>query len=774
MTKPPEDTTDQRSTQISEPTGSDISSPSKSSAKTKNQLGTFGGVFTPTILTILGVILFMRSNFVIGEAGIFSAIIILCLAKSITFLTSLSISAIATNMQVRGGGSYFLISRVLGPEFGGAIGMSLFAATALSVPFYIIGFIEALTLTLPQAGPWSLPISLFVAVSIAVVAFIGAQWAIKVQYVIMAILFAAISVFMIGNILNFSPDTFAQNWKAGYTLLDPKNLDGLKYTFWLVFAIYFPAVTGIDAGLNMSGDLKEPTKSLPKGTLLAILSGFLVYVVHILLAGGAYARADLINRPFELLVENAVFGMGFMVVAGVFAATLSSALGSILGAPRVLQALARDPILGILKPFAKGSEQGDEPQRALMFTAVITVIVLCWAYMGAGGDALNAIAAIITMFFLYTYGMINLAAFIEAFGRNPSFRPRFKLFHWVTALLGGLGCVFAAFLINPIAAVIAAVFIFGLISYLTNRQTEASFGDARRGFVYASARTRLLQLAEMEEDAKNWRPTLMVFSGNPNTRESLVSFAVWLSSGRGMVFMADILVGSVTELLTHRDTALKRLKDFCREKNIQAFPMVVVEENIEQGVYTVLQTAGSGLVKPNLAVFGWCDDQCNLQTFLRQLRLARQLDKSIVLVKSEKVPSTARHKTIHLWWRGKDNGNLMMILGHLLKDNWEWSNSRIQVLRAVEESAGVQPARESLQALIDDSRIDAQARVVVSDKPFQETLKQYSWRADCVFLGFGIPEEADGMTWYQGVQDLLEEMPSMILVNSAIEEDILN
>ncbi|MEM0951064.1 MAG: amino acid permease [Cyanobacteria bacterium P01_H01_bin.74] len=739
-----------------------------------NKLGTFGGVFTPTILTILGVIMFMRANFVIGETGILGAIFILCLAKSITLLTSLSISAIATNMQVRGGGSYFLISRVLGPEFGGAIGVSLFVATALSAPFYIIGFMEALALIFPAVTPYALPISIAVAITIFVVAYVGAEWATRVQYFIMSILVLAIAVFMTGSVLQFSPEQFLDNWTTGYTPVFSGDLLGPKYSFWIIFAIYFPAVTGIDAGLNMSGDLKNPAESLPKGTLIAVLVGFLVYLSQILLSGGAYPRQLLIDQPFNLLVDNAFLGLGAVVVAGVFSATLSSALGSTLGAPRVLQALARDPILSALKPFAKGSDEKDEPQRALFFSSLITVTVLCWAYISAGGDALNAIAAIITMFFLYTYGMINLAAFTEAFGRNPSFRPRFKLFHWLTALIGGVGCVFAAFLIDFLAAAVAAICILVLIVYLQNKKTTATFGDARRGFVYSSARKNLLQLGEMPEDAKNWRPTMMVFSGNPNNRESLVTFALWLGSGRGITILVDILLGKVEQLKNHRKNAIKRLKDFCHEKRIQAFPMVFVGESVETGVLNALQLAGSGVITPNLMVIGWCDAKKNLGSYMKQIREAKALGMSVAIIKADWLPMPAWRKKVHIWWRGNANGHLMMLLGFLMKDNWEWGKTKITVFRSVTDNGGIAPAQKNLDEIIERSRIDAQSAVVVSgSKPFKEVLVSHSEEADCVFLGFQPPEPENEAQWYSLYKSWLDSQNACILISSSIDEDLL-
>ncbi|MCP4640708.1 MAG: amino acid permease, partial [bacterium] len=229
-----------------------VSQSTEDSGQHRNQFGWFGGVFTPCTLTILGVIMFMRANFVVGQAGILQAILILLLAKSITFFTALSTSAIGTNMQVRGGGAYYLISRVLGPEFGGAIGIVLFLAQAISVPFYVLGFTEALCQTFEPLKPHYAAIAFGTAGLLFVITYIGASWAIKVQYVIMAILGVSIVVFMGGALRFFSFETLSQNFSSGFTAVDPAEPSKGTYDFWQVFAIYFPAVTGIMAGINMS------------------------------------------------------------------------------------------------------------------------------------------------------------------------------------------------------------------------------------------------------------------------------------------------------------------------------------------------------------------------------------------------------------------------------------------------------------------------------------------------------------------------------------------
>lgn len=741
--------------------------------RTKNEFGTFGGVFTPAILTILGVIMFMRANFVVGQAGVLGAVGILLIAKSITFLTSLSIGAISTNMPVRGGGSYFLISRALGAEFGGAIGIALFFALALSVPFYILGFTEALVRSFPMLTPYFQKITLTTALILFVITYYGAGLAIKTQYIIMTFLVLSILAFLGGALQLFSVERFMTNLSAGYSAIDPQDPSGPAYSFWLIFAIYFPAVTGIDAGVNMSGDLKDPAKSIPRGTLAAIGVGFTVYLLQIILSGGAYDRESLRTLPFELLRDNALFGMGMVVIMGVVAATLSSAVGSYLGAPRVLQAVSRDRIVYFLRFFAKGAAKGDEPRRALILTLLVTVGVLLWAGNESGGATLNAVASVITMFFLYSYGMLNLAAFIEDFGGNPSFRPRFRFFHWATALLGAIGCVVVALLINWIAAISAVALIAIFLWYIKTRHLRAMFGDARRGFVYRAARKNLLRLVRTAEDSKNWRPTVLVLSGTPEAHEALITYAVWLESRRGLVYLANVLVGDFEDLIPRRSAAIKQLTNFCEEKNMEAFPVVVLAEELEEGVKMLLQSTAMGPIRPNLAVFGWPKDESHFASYLRQLRSASDLGISLVLLEAESLPRLEQRKRIDVWWRGQKNGGLMLLLAYLLTDNWEWHDAQIRVLRVVEHEAGREPATKALQELVDTARVEATVEVIVSDGKFADLFHWHSANASCVILGFEVPEPDQEEAWYNNYMQLLDGMPTTISVNSREEENLL-
>lgn len=729
------------------------------------RLGTFGGVFTPSILTILGVILFMRAGFVVGQGGVIQALLILGIAEAIVLLTALSISAISTNTPVAGGGAYFLISRVLGPESGGAIGLALFLAQAISVPFYILGFTEALVRAFPGAAPLFSLIAGAAALVLFAVAYIGAGWATRAQYFIMTILGLSLIALLGGSLAHFRMEQFSQNLASAYTRP--------AMSFWPVFAIYFPAVTGIMAGVNMSGDLKNPGRSIPWGTLAAILAGLIIYGAQMVLTGGAQSREQLLNLSFETYREQALLGLGFLVVAGVFAATLSSALASLLGAPRVMQALSRDDIIPLLRWFGKDASASGEPRRALWLTLGITLGVIALAGNDPTGGAFNVIASVVTMFFLYTYGMLNLAAFVESSGNNPSFRPRFRYYHWATALAGALGCAIAAFLIDPPAALAAAIAVVILFVAIRRRTLSTPFGDARWGFLYSHIRNQLLTLARMPVHPKNWRPTVLVLSGNPENRQALVSYADWISAGRGVVTLVDIIVGDLDNMANLRKTAMERLNKFLAANRLEAFPEAVIARDFDEGLLVLLQSHSIGPLKSNLILFGWSSDSQRALSFCSHLRAASRLGMSPLVLRTFELPSSEGPKRIDIWWRGRQNGALMVILAHLLTLNWAWSDTQIRVLRLIEDEAGRTPAGVALRELVGSARIDASVQIVVSSAPFGEILQRHSADANLVILGYNPPEPGREPAFLSTFEELLDKIPSTLLVCSSGRADLL-
>ncbi len=708
----------------------------------------------------------MLTGTVVGEAGIYTAVGILFLAKGITFLTGLSISAVSTNTKIEGGGAYFLISRSLGAEFGGSIGLALFFAQALSVPFYLLGFVKALTTSMPSLAPYFFLIGFVTAVGIFVINYVGASVVIKAQYFILAVLVLSIFSFTIGMIINFDPVIFAANSAPAYSNPD--------IDFWVIFAVFFPAVTGIMAGVNMSGDLAEPEKSIPKGTLYAIGVGAVVYLVQILLLGGSTPRADLIANPYDSLLGHSLFGLKFVIIAGVAAATLSSAIGSLMGAPRILQALSRDDIFPALKFFGKGHGDSDEPRRGLWLTLLITVAVLAFAGNASEGTMLEAVAAVLTMFFLFTYGMTNMAAFIEQFSRNPSFRPRFKWFHWSTALLGALGCFGAALLINPVAAVAAFLIIAATFVYISRRVLKTSFGDARRGFYYQRVRDNLWRLASHPPHPKNWRPTTLVLSGNPQSRLTLSSFAKWFESDRGIVAIAEVVAGDVIEKIVEKEQKEKQLKAFIEEHDLGAFPEVVIAPSFDQGFSVLLQSHSIGPLKPNLLVMGWPSLE-GVATISKHMLLARHLHMSQVLVIDGGIPSmTDRPERIDVWWRGQANGSLMIILAYLVTRNWPWKSARIRILRVRAKEESVKDASREIEALLEAARLDADFKILEFSSSFKSLLEEASGDADLVLLGFQPPKLENADAFHKQYENITENLPTTLIISSSGEADLMS
>jgi amino acid transporter len=735
------------------------------SNKKSNRLGTFGGVFTPSILTILGVIMFMRAGLVLGQSGILHALLILFLAKSITTLTALSISAVSTNTPVSGGGAYFLISRSLGPEFGGAIGIALFCAQAISVPFYTLGFTEALVRTFPDMAAHFRTIALATSLLLFLISWVGAGWAIKAQYVIMAFLALSIVAFLGGAAANFQLDLIKKNWPSVYA--------SPGMSIWTMFAIYFPAVTGIMAGVNMSGDLKDPARSIPIGTLAAVGVGFLVYLIQIVLVGGAQTRLQLIDSSFETLCRQALFGSGSLVVAGVFAATLSSAIGSFLGAPRILQAVARDGLFQVLRPFAKGSPRSDEPHRALLLTLAVTGAVIFYASEDSGGGAFDVIAAVVTMFFLYTYGMINLAAFVESYAQNPSFRPRFRFYHWGSAGIGALACLGTALLIDAVAAFVAIVIVSLIYAALRRKTLKARFGDARWGFVYSRVRANLLKLSTMPSHPKNWRPIVLVLSGRPEDRLHMTALALWIGHERGLVTLARVLVGELDELARHREAAIYQLNKFLAENDFRALSTVVVSRSLDDGLNALIQAHPVGPLQPNTVMMGWSDEPERCEPFVGLLNSVNLLKKSLILVREGGLHKVKGQRKIDVWWRGKENGSLMMLVTHLLTLNPEWSDSSVRLLRRVHDEAGKHPATEALENLMDAARVSGEAAVIVSEDDFTEVLHRHSKDASLVLLGFNVPEISACQEFQRRFDLMLDGMPTTLLVHSSGEPDVM-
>lgn len=714
------------------------------------RFGTFGGVFTPCTLTILGVIMFLRFGQVVGNAGVLRAICIVLTAKLITVLTALSLSAAATNTRVKGGGAYYLISRSLGIEFGGAIGVVFYVSQAIAVALYVMGFTEALIAIVPDLAAAPRVLATVVNVVVFVCVFIGAGWAIKVQYVILGALMLAITSFALGALRLWDSALLAANWNQGY---EPGQ------SYWIMFALFFPAVTGIMAGANMSGDLKNPGRSIPRGTLLAILFTGLVYLGVAVLLGASSSR-EALKTDSMIVSTNALVPL--LIVVGVFAATLSSALGSMMGAPRILQALGRDKVLPFLKPFGKGSGPASEPRRA-------TVVSFAIAQSGIMLGDLNAIAPVITMFFMITYGAINLATFFEAFSGNPSYRPTFRWCHWVLSLAGAVLCGGVMFLINALWAVVAVITMGGIYAYLRRQELQVTWGDVASGTMFERARRNLLMLEEEEYHAKNWRPAILVMGGGSADRLYIAVYGRRLAGKHGLLMLGHVLVGDADELLERHVKVQPALRKLIADNELEAFPVVTIAPELTAGISSLIQCCGVGALRPNMVLLGWNTDPGKRADFEANLRTVVRLGRSMAVLRCLEPPEDIwdiRSGTVDVWWQGKGaNGHLMLLLAYVLCRDPDMRGRKVRLIRMLPSETGREETLTHLRKLSEEVRIPAEGVVVVGED-FAQVVRAQSARASLVMLGMADPrEQEDGFV--SRLEFLAADLPNVLFVYSA-------
>ncbi|MFT4605848.1 MAG: amino acid transporter [Rhodothermales bacterium] len=705
-------------------------------------LGTFAGVFTPSILTILGVIMYLRFGWVVGNVGLTGTLMIVTLSTAITFLTALSISSIATAQEVGGGGAYFMISRSLGIEAGGAVGIPLYFAQALSVALYTIGFAESFSVAFGVDEKFT---ALVTTILVAVLAIVSARAAIRAQYFIMgAIALSLLSLFFGGSV------------EAAATVPGP---DFEPAGFWVVFAVFFPAVTGIMAGVNMSGDLEAPSKSIPVGTLAAVGVGYVIYMgLPVLLS--AWATPEQLAANPMIMEKMSLFGPAILV--GVWGATLSSAVGSILGAPRVLQALARDGVLpSALSFLGTGSGEDDEPRigtAVTMGVAVITVML----------GNLNAVAPVLSMFFLTTYGVLNVTAALERFLGNPSYRPELRI-PWIWSLVGAVGCVAVMFLINALATVAALVIVALIYLWLESKEMKGAWGDVRRGLWLSITRAGLLRLRQ-SADAKNWRPHFLVLSGSPTKRWHLVDLASSISHNRGLLTVASVF--STEDVSMERMERLSgTITEYMDKKGVPGFVRVIGAETPFQGARQLLQAYGIGTLVPNTIVIGATGQSEGLEEYADLIRLFHDARRNTLIVRHSEKRDFGARKQIDVWWAGlQGNGGLMITLAYLLRTSLPWRGAVVTVKMMVPTEEAAAGARNNLDDLLSGSRTGIRHDVIVSrDRSFPEVLRESSAGADLVFLGLPAPDEGFA-DYYADLQVRTAGLPTTVFALAA--EDI--
>ncbi|XP_068932465.1 solute carrier family 12 member 7 isoform X2 [Petaurus breviceps papuanus] len=796
------------------------------------RMGTFIGVYLPCLQNILGVILFLRLTWIVGAAGILESFIIVFMCCTCTMLTAISMSAIATNGVVPAGGSYYMISRSLGPEFGGAVGLCFYLGTTFAGAMYILGTIEIfLTYISPNAaifhsedtegenaamlnnmrvyGTCTLAL-------MAMVVFVGVKYVNKLALVFLACVILSIlaiyagviktafdppniPVCLLGNrtlsnrnfdvcakvqvinnetvttthlwelfcnssMLNATcDDYFYQNnvteiqgipgissgvilknlWSAyadkgayvekkgmpSVPVSDETKISGLPYVltdimtyFTMLVGIYFPSVTGIMAGSNRSGDLRDAQKSIPTGTILAIATTSFIYLSCIVLFGACIEGVILRDKFGEALKGNLVIGMlawpsPWVIVIGSFFSTCGAGLQSLTGAPRLLQAIARDGIVPFLQVFGHGKANG-EPTWALLLTALICEIGILIA-------SLDSVAPILSMFFLMCYMFVNLACAVQTLLRTPNWRPRFKFYHWALSFLGMSLCLALMFICSWYYALFAMLIAGCIYKYIEYRGAEKEWGDGIRGLSLNAARYALLRVEHGPPHTKNWRPQVLVMLNLDSEQcvkhPRLLSFTTQLKAGKGLTIVGSVLEGTYLDKHQEAQRAEENIRSLMGVEKTKGFCQLVVSSSLRDGMSHLIQSAGLGGMKHNTVLMAWpeswkqSDNPFSWKNFVDTIRDTTAAQQALLVAKNiDMFPQNQerfREGNIDVWWIVHDGG-MLMLLPFLLRQHKVWRKCRMRIFTVAQMDDNSIQMKKDLQMFLYHLRISAEVEVV--------------------------------------------------------------
>ncbi|XP_026149420.1 solute carrier family 12 member 4 [Mastacembelus armatus] len=794
-------------------------------------MGTLMGVYLPCLQNIFGVILFLRLTWIVGMAGIIQSLLIVLMCCSCTMLTAISMSAIATNGVVPAGGAYFMISRSLGPEFGGAVGLCFYLGTTFASAMYILGAIEIfLTYLVPQAAIFhttdmlgsdsamlnnmrvygSICLSLM-----AVVVFVGVKYVNKLASLFLAcVIISIVSIYagaiksithppdfpicMLGNrtlvrdrfdvcaktvikgnitvpsqlwdrfclagnmsssqcddffiqnnvteiqgIPGLSSGIIRENMWGNYLqkgeILEKVGLPSvgthsaienfgmyvsadIATSFTLLVGIFFPSATGIMAGSNRSGDLRDAQKSIPVGTILAITTTSLVYLSSVVLFGSCIEGVVLRDKFGDAVKKNLVVGTlswpsPWVIVIGSFFSTVGAGLQSLTGAPRLLQAIAKDNIIPFLRVFGHGKTNG-EPTWALLLTGLI-------AELGILIASLDLVAPILSMFFLMCYLFVNLACAVQTLLRTPNWRPRFKYYHWALSFLGMSMCLALMFISSWYYAIVAMGIAGMIYKYIEYQGAEKEWGDGIRGLSLSAARYALLRLEVGPPHTKNWRPQLLVLLKLDEDLHvkypRLLTFASQLKAGKGLTIVGSVIHGNFLESYGEMQAAEQTIKNMMEIERVKGFCQVVVAIKVREGIVHLIQSCGLGGMKHNTVVMGWpygwrqSEDPRAWKTFINTVRCTTAAHLALMVPKNVSFyPSNHERFTdgnIDVWWIVHDGG-MLMLLPFLLKQHKVWRKCKMRIFTVAQMDDNSIQMKKDLATFLYQLRIEAEVEVV--------------------------------------------------------------
>jgi amino acid transporter len=692
-------------------------------------------VFFTAISTILGAILFLRFGYAVGTLGFWGVVLIILLGHLVTIPTSLAISEIATNKRVEGGGEYFIISRSFGLNIGATIGVALYMSQAISVAFYVIAFTEAFEFVfnfvlakfdfvLPRQVI-SLPVMLGLAVMIIKK---GANLGVKALYVVVGILFLSLVMFFLGDTGHADQSTFNL---ANAQLRNPQD-------FFVVFAIVFPAFTGMTAGVGLSGDLRRPSKSIPLGTTMATFTGMIIYFFVIYKLAKSASVEDLLEHQL-IMSRIAVWGV-IAIPLGLAASTISSALGSVMVAPRTLQALALDqafPSGKINRWLSRASEKDNEPVNASLVTSVIAIVFV------ALGDV-NVVASIISMFFMVTYGSLCLISFLNHFGSSPSYRPSFRS-RWYISLTGFVVAVWVMFKISTLYTILAFLIIALIYIYIDH------YHKYRKGFasIFANAVFQLnrnlqvmIQKKQSKKTHKEWRPSAICISGDSFKRDKAFRLLNWISYKYGFGTYLHQIEGyySCSSVKKAREELVRLIEQVEHIEN-HVYIDTLISPSYTSAIAQAIQIPGIAGMENNMVIFEYDKEHPdNLPQIIDNFALVNSGDFDICILANSNREIQFKNG-IHVWINSfdTDNANLMILLSFIILVHPDWKKGQIQIFNICRPE-DVEKTKTAMRELVQQGRLPIHPqniKLIIQDQDVssKSVISEHSVNAGLTLIG---------------------------------------
>ncbi len=673
---------------------------SKEKPETGRKFGTFSGVIRPTVLTILGVMMYLREGWVVGNAGLGGALLIIFMAYFITGTSALSLSSITTNIRLGAGGIFTLATQSLGLEVGGSIGIPFYLAQSLSTAMYIYGFMEGWIAIFPTHYPLLVVVLVFAVIFL--VSYISTTLAFRIQLLVMAGVILALTSMFLGVY-------------RVEELQEPQILGTFaRADYWTLFAIFFPAATGIMVGASMSGSLKNPRRSIPVGTLTAWGISLVVYVSLAIWYAVVATPEELMNN-LTIAVDKAFWGPAVLI--GILSSCFTAALSSFVASPRTLQALGHHKIV----PFADffGKQHNGDPRHAILFTGGLVFFILLL------GD-LNTIAQVVTVFFLMTYFTINFILVIEKKLNLISFRPTFRVPVYVP-LFGSLACLTAIVIVSPAVGITCVLLSLAIYFYLDRRSLDNPYETLNSGLLLSVAKWAATKIAmgPKTHHLRSWTPNILFPLERTTQLEGNYQLLLAMTRPQGSIQVVGFQKSKNTRALRNFDKIVADLQD----EGIYTTSAIIQSSDYLSSLYTTTAVMRSSFFRPNI-LFVPVEDRTP-EELKKIIKIAGENELGLIFIAKHPDAGLGKSREVNIWVRDQSpnwhlgidmaNIDLPLLISYMLIKNWR---VRLRLVSLVSREEDIQNARNYLLDLMNIARMPQCYEIVVEKAPFKTFVDQ--------------------------------------------------